>query len=180
MADLLFCRECSEGKHGNCDGTAWSNELDAPAPCTCPDPSHAKAEPTAEFDAGRAARLRAIAEAATPGIWDAVVLGSEGYEVRAPNLDSPIRRLRIARCGYEKWEIDRANAEHIAAFSPSIVLGLLDEIDALRASGTSPAHVGDYLDGDGFTYCQECTEATGDYVLVTDCPSRVTSPGAGS
>ena len=25
-------------------------------------------------------------------------------------------------------------------------------------------HVHDYLDGDGFAYCQECTEATGDYV----------------
>lgn len=33
-------------------------------------------------------------------------------------------------------------------------------------------HTGDYLDGDGFTYCQECTETTGDYVLVADCPRR--------
>lgn len=28
----------------------------------------------------------------------------------------------------------------------------------------TPCHVHDYLDGDGFAYCQECTEATGDYV----------------
>lgn len=40
MTGLLFCRECAEGKHVNCDGTAWSNELDGPAPCTCPDQSH--------------------------------------------------------------------------------------------------------------------------------------------
>ena len=41
MSGVLFCRECSEGKHVNCDGTAWSNELDAPTRCTCPDGSHA-------------------------------------------------------------------------------------------------------------------------------------------
>lgn len=41
MTGLLFCHECSEGKHVNCDGAAWSNELDGPAPCTCPDPIHA-------------------------------------------------------------------------------------------------------------------------------------------
>lgn len=39
-ARLLFCRECSEGKHINCDGTAWDNEADAPAPCTCPAQEH--------------------------------------------------------------------------------------------------------------------------------------------
>jgi hypothetical protein len=44
---LLFCHECSEAKHRNCDGTAWDNEADAQAPCTCPDPSH-----SAEKDAG--------------------------------------------------------------------------------------------------------------------------------
>lgn len=37
---LHFCPECSQGKHGNCDGTAWDNEADAPTACTCPDPSH--------------------------------------------------------------------------------------------------------------------------------------------
>lgn len=40
MTALLFCRECSESKHGNCDGTAWDNAADAPAECTCPDRSH--------------------------------------------------------------------------------------------------------------------------------------------
>lgn len=37
---ILFCRECSEAKHLNCDGTAWDNEADTPAPCTCPAPVH--------------------------------------------------------------------------------------------------------------------------------------------
>lgn len=37
---ILFCRECMEAKHRNCDGTAWDNDADAPAPCTCPDRTH--------------------------------------------------------------------------------------------------------------------------------------------
>lgn len=52
MSGLLICKECREGKHVNCDGTAWSNELDTAAPCTCPDREHQR--PTAEKDAGRA------------------------------------------------------------------------------------------------------------------------------
>lgn len=40
MTGILFCRECAEGKHPNCDGTAWDNEADAPAECTCPDRGH--------------------------------------------------------------------------------------------------------------------------------------------
>jgi hypothetical protein len=40
MSGLLFCRECCEGKHRNCDGSAWDNDADAPAPCTCPDRRH--------------------------------------------------------------------------------------------------------------------------------------------
>jgi hypothetical protein len=27
--------DCRDGKHRNCDGMAWSNELDRPAPCSC-------------------------------------------------------------------------------------------------------------------------------------------------
>jgi hypothetical protein len=42
MSALLFCRECSEGKHPNCDGSAWDNDADAEAPCTCPDPHHSR------------------------------------------------------------------------------------------------------------------------------------------
>lgn len=39
---ILFCRECSEGKHDNCDGTALDAETDELTPCTCPDPSHGR------------------------------------------------------------------------------------------------------------------------------------------
>lgn len=29
------CPECTAGKHGNCDGTAWSDALDCVVDCTC-------------------------------------------------------------------------------------------------------------------------------------------------
>lgn len=42
-ADLgpLLCPECRDDKHGNCDGTSWSEVDDAPADCPCSDPVHA-------------------------------------------------------------------------------------------------------------------------------------------
>jgi hypothetical protein len=33
-----LCRECAEGKHQNCDTTAWSDEADAPTACSCVHP----------------------------------------------------------------------------------------------------------------------------------------------
>ena len=30
-----MCPECSDGKHKNCDGTTWSNDLDRLVPCDC-------------------------------------------------------------------------------------------------------------------------------------------------
>jgi len=84
------------------------------------------------------AELRRLADAATPGPWEAVVLGSEGYEVRAPALPwkagaKVTRRPRVARCGYEEWAVDRANAEYVAAVDPAVVLELLGVIDQLEA-----------------------------------------------
>jgi hypothetical protein len=85
------------------------------------------------------ARLREVAEAATPGPWESNVLGSEGYEVRGPDVphkptSSVMRRPRVARCGYEGWDIDKANAEHIATFDPPTVLALLARLDAAEAA----------------------------------------------
>lgn len=102
------------------------------------------------------AALRKVAEAATPGEWDASCIGSEGYHLMATNTDGPKRRIVVARCTYEKWETDRANAEHIAAFHPATVLALLDLIEsaprpalcgqrAVRTEGRPDA--GGYLTG---------------------------------
>lgn len=32
----LIDPDCAAGKHTNCDGTGWEDELDCPAPCPCP------------------------------------------------------------------------------------------------------------------------------------------------
>lgn len=31
------CPECVQGKHGNCDGTAWDDERDCLTICSCMD-----------------------------------------------------------------------------------------------------------------------------------------------
>lgn len=35
-----ICPECEQGKHGNCDGTAWDDELDELTTCRCNDHAH--------------------------------------------------------------------------------------------------------------------------------------------
>lgn len=34
-AHVRPCPECSAGHHGNCDGTAWDDNLDTPVTCPC-------------------------------------------------------------------------------------------------------------------------------------------------
>jgi hypothetical protein len=78
--------------------------------------------------------LRERAEAATPGPWEPYVLGSEGYDVRGPQTSIPGRRIarstRVARCGYEEWEVDKANAAYIATVDPTVGLALADWLDS--------------------------------------------------
>lgn len=94
-----------------------------------------------EIGALDADRLRDLAMEATAGPWTAEALGSEGYAVRGPS--APVagtrgvqRRPWLARCGWEKWETDRANAEFIAACDPATILTLLDRLD--RAERRNP------------------------------------------
>jgi hypothetical protein len=86
-----------------------------------------------------AREIRETANAATPGPWRADVLGSEGYAVTEQTYAKPLRRpVRVARCGYESWDTDKGNAEHLAAWHPDVALAvadLLDEAAAMRASG---------------------------------------------
>jgi len=86
---------------------------------------------SADYLRETAALIRQRVTAATPGPWEAVVLGSEGYDVRAANPDDPKRRIRIAKCGWEKWEVDRGNAEHVAAWHPSVALSVADLFDKM-------------------------------------------------
>lgn len=34
------CPECKNGKHINCDGEAWSVDIDGPVPCACGERGH--------------------------------------------------------------------------------------------------------------------------------------------
>lgn len=81
--------------------------------------------------------IEALANAATPGPWEASVLGSEGYAVTGPQGSIPgrhrLRAPRVARCGHEAWDTDKANAEHIAGMDPATTLALVAEVRALRA-----------------------------------------------
>lgn len=40
IPDLQPCRECREGKHGNCDRTTWDEALDCSAECPCAKMGH--------------------------------------------------------------------------------------------------------------------------------------------
>ena len=85
--------------------------------------------------------IRAALAAATPGLWHANPLGSEGYAVTgAPDPDAHgVRakmRRRIARFGYQDWDTDRANAE-LVANAPTWLAELLAEVDRLTARAES-------------------------------------------
>jgi hypothetical protein len=41
------CPECQQGKHGNCDGTAWDEGRDEISLCRCEDPMHRPEVPDA-------------------------------------------------------------------------------------------------------------------------------------
>ena len=82
--------------------------------------------------------LRERAGVATPGPWEPYVLGSEGYDVRGPQTSIPGRRIarstRVARCGYEEWEVDKANAAYIATVDPTVGLALADWLERFTIS----------------------------------------------
>lgn len=77
------------------------------------------------------ARLRAVAEAATPGEWHSMANGfSKAGQYRYPTVYSAADELRyIAYCNDRLSVVPTdniANAAHIAAFSPATALALLD------------------------------------------------------
>lgn len=75
----------------------------------------------------------------TPGPWEAIVLGSEGYAVMGPPYEGRRMRRRVARCGDTDWEQDKANAYLIAS-----VPTMLANLAALNAALT--ALIEDYSD----------------------------------
>ena len=71
-------------------------------------------------------QLRALARAATPGPWHVEAQGHASQEVaRVNNLEvAPPDSVELAHCA--------TDAAYIAAVSPDVVLGLIDEVDRLR------------------------------------------------
>ena len=81
------------------------------------------------------AELRRLAEAATPGPWEAfgAVDGRRGE--RWLGVTTDMRATESARAGdvFAAQDCTRQDALFIAAANPAAVLGLLDDADALRA-----------------------------------------------
>lgn len=95
--------------------------------------------------------LRALAVAATPGPWapyftshgdPMVVLADRGWfgAITDPIVDDDVGLGIMARVSTSPSDYGRANAEYMGAVGPDVVLGLLDEVSALRQqlAGTQP------------------------------------------
>lgn len=89
-----------------------------------------------------AARLRELAQAATPAPWQHMCLGSEGCLVLREH--GTIRERghgRVARFGQKDWKADHADAEFVASMSPlvaSALAGWLDVYAERFADWTGP------------------------------------------
>lgn len=88
----------------------------------------------------RIAELRAIAEAATPGHWGATV-EDEWCNWIHNHAGADVVSLEWYDPSDAEVCIRGADATHIAAFDPPMVLGLLDEVERLRKlQGIHGAH----------------------------------------
>ena len=80
------------------------------------------------------AKIRAAAEAATPGPWD--VVGKDRYvDIRFGGASA--NEVIVKWVGFEACDLStrrtRANAKFIAAANPATVIAMCDEIERLRA-----------------------------------------------
>ena len=89
--------------------------------------------------------MRERAEAATPGAWKHMCLGSEGcLVIRDSGTIRERGHGRVARFGCKEWHPDHADAEYVAAMDPLVALALADWLDneahaAEAIPSTSPA-----------------------------------------
>ena len=106
------------------------------------------------------AELRRLAEAATPGPWEAfgAVDGRRGE--RWLGVTTDMRATESARAGdvFSAQDCTRQDALFIAAANPAVVLALLAERDALAAKveRVRALHVAYYPFRDGRGYCGIC------------------------
>ena len=82
--------------------------------------------------------LKRLAEAATPGPWRWLRFDEDegAYHSLRDEVDAPV----VSAFGVHtegRIETDDSNAAYIVAASPSVILAILAELDALRANGES-------------------------------------------
>lgn len=80
-------------------------------------------------------RLAELEQAATPGPWEEMCLGSEGYQI-LHREDGRLRPDRVARLGQMDWDSDKANAELLPALrnaAPDLIAAARER-DQLRAT----------------------------------------------
>jgi hypothetical protein len=95
-----------------------------------PRPAMTGAESPALLRAA-AATLREQSEAATPGLWQHMCLGSEGCLVlRRHGTIRERGRGRVARFGQKDWQADHADAEYVATMAPPVAAALAGLLDA--------------------------------------------------
>ena len=82
----------------------------------------------------RAAKLmRERAEAASPGPWHQLCMGSEGCSVIN---DGHLReRKHVSFSGRKEWKSDHADATYIASWHPLVALAVADLLDKLAWMG---------------------------------------------
>jgi hypothetical protein len=72
--------------------------------------------------------MRERAEAASPGPWHQMCMGSEGCSVIN---DGRLReRKHVSFSGRKEWKADHADAEHIAGMHPFVALAVADWLEA--------------------------------------------------
>lgn len=127
-------------------------------------------------------KLREIAEAATPGPWEAELATK--------------RKCYAPHCGFDHWYnlvhiegvtllkdtvLAAEDAIHIAAFDPPTVIALIDEIERLKArieaakaihfdEGKSQGYFNNEPYGERDHYCSECG-SFGEYGVEWPCPT---------
>lgn len=75
-----------------------------------------------------AALMRERAEAASPGPWHQMCMGSEGCQVLN---DGHLReRKHVAFSGRKEWKADHADATYIASMHPFVAAALAEWLDA--------------------------------------------------
>jgi hypothetical protein len=72
-----------------------------------------------------AEQIRKAAEAATPGPWQHMCMGSDGCLVlRANGTVRERHRGRVAKFWLKDWQADHADAAYVAAMSPPVALAV--------------------------------------------------------